>query len=67
MYLISAEAYKNADVHFLKVRKTNEIWASMKDVGRGMGVKNVCDLVLKKYTAFVKQKILQKSKLTITK
>ena len=39
MYLISAEGYKNADVRFLKVRKSNEIWASMKDVGRGIGVK----------------------------
>ena len=30
MYLISAEAYKNAGDHFLRVRKTGEIWASMK-------------------------------------
>ena len=47
MYLISAEGYKNADVHFLKVRKTNEIWSSMKDVGSSMGVKIISDLVLK--------------------
>ena len=47
MYLISAEGYTNADVHFLKVRKTVEIWASMKDSGSGMGVKNISDLVLK--------------------
>ena len=40
MYLISAEGYKNNGVHFLKVRRTDEIWSSMKDVGRGMGVKN---------------------------
>ena len=39
MYLISAEGYKSAEVHFLKVRKTGEIWPSMKDVGSGMGVK----------------------------
>ena len=38
MYLISADAYKNPGVHFLKVRKTGEIWTSMKDVGSGMGV-----------------------------
>ena len=31
MCLISAERYKNAEVHFLKVIKT-EIWVSMKDV-----------------------------------
>ena len=47
MYLISAERYNNAGVHFFKVRKTDEIWSSMKDVPRGMGVKNISDLVLK--------------------
>ena len=35
MYLISGEGYKNAGVHFLKVRKTDEIWPSIKDVGNG--------------------------------
>ena len=47
MYLISAEGYKNANVRILKVRETNEIWSSMKDVRRGVDVKNVSDLVLK--------------------
>ena len=47
MYLISAEWYKNAGVHFLKVRKTGEIWPSMNGVGSGMGVKNISNLVLK--------------------
>ena len=47
MYLISAETYRNANVHFLRVGKTDEIWPSMKDVGRGIGVKNISDLVLK--------------------
>ena len=45
--LISAEGYKNAKVHFLKIRKTGEIWLSIKDVGDGLGVKNISDLVLK--------------------
>ena len=48
MYLIAAEGYKNAGVHFLKARKTDEIWASMKDSGSGLGVKNMSDLVLTK-------------------
>ena len=39
MYLISAEGYKNAKVDFLTIKKTGEIWISMKDVGSGMGVK----------------------------
>ena len=47
MYRISAEGYKNADVHFSKVRNTGEIWPSMKVVGNGMSVKNISDLVLK--------------------
>ena len=33
MYLIWAKGYKNADAHCLKIRETDEIWASMKDVG----------------------------------
>ena len=41
MYLISTEGYKNAGVHFLKIKKTGEIWPSLK------GVKNISDLVLK--------------------
>ena len=47
MYLISAEGYKNAKVDFLTITTTSEIWLSMKDVGSGMGVKNISDLVLK--------------------
>ena len=62
MYLRIAEGYKNANVEFLTIKTTSEIWVNMKDVGSGMGVKNVSDLVLK-YMVFVKQKILQKNKL----
>ena len=47
-YLISAEEYENARVRFLRVRKTGEIWASMKNAQDGMGVKNMSDLVFKK-------------------
>ena len=47
MYLISAERYKNAKVDFLSITTTSEIWVNMKDVGSGMGVKNISDLVLK--------------------
>ena len=47
MNLISANGYKKAEVNFLKIRKTNELWVSMKDVGDGLGVKNISDLVLK--------------------
>ena len=47
MYLISAEGYENANFGFLTITTTSEIWVSIKDVGSGMGVKNISDLVLK--------------------
>ena len=47
MYLISAEGYKNAKDYFLTIKTTSKIWVNMKDVGSGMGVKNITDLVLK--------------------
>ena len=58
MCLISAEGYKNAGVHSLKIRKTDEISSSMKDVGNGLGVKNTPDLVLKEiYSIYEKQNL----------
>ena len=47
MYLISAEGYRNTNVHFLKIKKTDEIWVSTKNSGSGLGVKNISDLILK--------------------
>ena len=41
------EGYKNENVAFLIIKITSEIWVSMKDVGSGIGVKNISDLVLK--------------------
>ena len=47
MYLISSEGYKNANLGFLTTKTTSEeIWVNMKDVGSGMGIKNISDLVL---------------------
>ena len=56
MYLISAEGYKNAGVRFLRVQKTGKIWASMKDVGSGLVVKNMSDLVLKEIRSVLETK-----------
>ena len=56
MYLILAEGYKNAEVDAKIVRKTGEIWASMKDVRSGMDVKNISDLVLKELRCVLKIK-----------
>ena len=47
LYLISAEGYKNAGAHFSIIKKTGQIWPSMKDIGKGMSVKNISDLVLR--------------------
>ena len=47
MYLIYVEGYKNANVDFLTIKTASEIWVNMNNVGSGMGVKNISDLVLK--------------------
>ena len=59
MYLVSAEGYKNAGVHCLEIRKTDKLWVSMKNVGDGLGVKNISDIVLKEIDG-----IYEKNKLT---
>ena len=56
MYLVSAQGYTNTGVNFLKIRETREIWASMKNIGDGLGVKNIPDLVLKKSMVFMRKK-----------
>ena len=43
MYLTSAEGYKNAGIDCLKIRETDELWVSMKNVGAGLVVKNISD------------------------
>ena len=57
MHLISAEGYKNANVDFLTIKPTSEIWVSMKDVESGIGVKNISDLVLKEIYGIYEIKI----------
>ena len=63
MYQISAEGYKNANVYCLKIRRTGEIWPSMKDVGAGLGVKNISDLVLKEIHGIYGKKELTKEEI----
>ena len=60
MYLISAERYKNAGVECLKIRETDELWVNMKNVGVGLGVKNISDLVLKEIYGIYEKKELTK-------
>ena len=67
MYLISAEGYKNAGVHILRVRKTGKIWASMKNVQDVLGVKNMSDVILKEIYGIYETEDLRKSRLKNTK
>ena len=60
MNLMSAEGYKNAIVHCLKIRKNDEFWVQMKDVGVGLGVKSISDLVLKEIRGIYEKKRLNK-------
>ena len=60
MDLISIEEYENAKVIFLK-NKNGNLWVIMKDVGNGLGVKNMSDLVLKEiYGAYGRKKLTKK-------
>ena len=54
MDLISVEGYKNAEVHTIQVKK--DLWISMKDVGNGLDVKNISDLVLKEIQSHYEKK-----------
>ena len=60
MSLISAEGYKNAGVSHLTIKKTGELWVSIKDVGDGLGVKSISDLVLKEMQGIYGKKELTK-------
>ena len=63
MNLLSAEGYKNAKVSHLKIRKTGELWINMKDIGDGLGVKNISDLVLKEIHGAYGKKELTKEEI----
>ena len=64
MYLISPEGYRNAEVDAKIGRKTDEIWVSMKDVGSGISIKNISDLVLKKIHGVLGTKNLTKEQIS---
>ena len=58
MDLISVEGYKNAKVHTIQVK--NDLWISIKDIGNGLGVKNISDLVLKEMQSHYEKKKITK-------
>ena len=58
MSLISVEGYNNAGVQTIKVK--NDLWIRIKDVGNGLGVKNISDLVLKEIQGHYEKKKIYK-------
>ena len=55
---MSTTGYQNANVNCLKIKKTDKIWVSMKDVGAGLGVKSISYLVSKEiYDIHEKRKL----------
>ena len=60
MYLTSAEGYKNTGVHILVIKNTDKIWASLKNIQDGLGVRNMSDLILKEIHGIYETKNLTK-------
>ena len=67
MYLISADGYKNANDEFLTITTTSEIWVNVKDVGSGIGVKNISDLVSKEIYGMCETKNPTKEQINVYK
>ena len=59
MDLISIEGYENAKLICLKNRN-GELWVGMKEIGAGLGVKSISDLVLKEIQGTYEKKKLTK-------
>ena len=59
MDLITVDEYENAKVICLK-NNTGDLWVSMKDVGVGLGVKSISDLVLKEILCIFWKKRINK-------
>ena len=55
--------YYTYDIHFFKIRKTGKTWASIKDSGEGLGVKNISDLVLKEIYHIYEKRELTKEEI----
>ena len=60
IYLVSTQGYNNTGVDVLKIRKTSKIWPSMKDIGSGVAVTNIPDLVIKEIRGIYGKKRINK-------
>ena len=63
MCLISVEGYGNSAVAMLIMEKPGEIWVSMKDVHKGLGLQNMSDPVLKQIYGIYGTKNLTKKQI----
>ena len=60
IYLVSTQGYNHTGVDVLKIRKTSKIWPSMKDIGSGLAVTNIPDLVIKEIRGIYGKKRINK-------
>ena len=56
---MSIEGYENAKVICLK-NKNGELWVGMKEIGAGLGVKSISDLVLQEMQGSCEKKKITK-------
>ena len=47
MVVITVEAYKNSKVHTITVKNKKLFWVKLSDVEKGLGTKNISDLLRK--------------------
>ena len=62
MVVITVEKYANAGVHTITVEHKKSFWVKMIDVRKGLGLKNMPDLVKKEISGVFETKTLQKNK-----
>ena len=62
MVVITVEKYVNSGVHTITIKNKNLFWVKMIEMQKGLGLKNMPNLIKKKYVVFVRQKTLQKNK-----
>ena len=67
MVVITAEAYKDTEVHTIIVQNKNYFWVEMKDVQNGLRVKSIPDLLLKEMQGKFETKKLTKEQKRIYK
>ena len=60
MVVITIENYLNAGVHIITVENEELLWVKMDDVKRGLGIKNIFDLLRKEMCSIFETKNLTK-------